>query len=150
MTHTNAAIAFHQVDCHIKDKLILKNITGICKSGKITILLGPSGSGKTTLLKLCNGLISPSKGEIIIDGKAIEVYNPPALRKKVGIALQQSPMIQGTVYDNLALPHYLQGKVLPKQKANDMLENVGLNSDFLQQNSADLSGGQKQRVAIAR
>lgn len=144
------AIHFHEVDYSIDDIHILNKITGSFPKGKITTLVGPSGAGKTTLLKLCNGLISPTSGTIFIDNEPISTYPPIELRRHIGIALQNAPMIKGTVLQNLALPLELQGKQLTERKAIDILDDVGLDKHFLQQNTTDLSGGQRQKVSIAR
>jgi len=144
------AIHFHGVDYSIDNIHILKSITGSFPKGKITTLVGPSGAGKTTLLKLCNGLISPTSGDIFIDNKPLSTYEPVELRRHVGMALQNAPMIKGTVLQNLALPLELQGKQLTTQQAIRILEDVGLDEHFLQQKTADLSGGQRQKVSIAR
>ena len=144
------AIHFHEVDYSVGDLTILKKITGSFPKGKITTLVGPSGAGKTTLLKLCNGLIPPTSGSILIDDKPISTYEPVELRRHVGIALQSAPMIKGTVLQNLALPLELQGKRLAEQDAIAILEDVGLDQQFLQRKTADLSGGQRQKVSIAR
>ncbi|MBM7713833.1 phosphate ABC transporter ATP-binding protein [Siminovitchia sp. FSL H7-0308] len=134
----------------IGDADILKEITGSIPARKITTLAGPSGAGKTTLLKLCNGLISPTSGDIFIHDKNINEYAPIELRRMAGIALQNAPMIKGTVYDNLALPLKLAGKNLPKKEAASFLEDVGLDEAFLDRDSKSLSGGQRQKVSIAR
>lgn len=144
------ALHFHNVNYSVEDLSILKNITGSFPKGKITTLVGPSGAGKTTLLKLCNGLISPTAGEIYIHDKSITTYEPVHLRRHVGIALQSAPMIKGTVFQNLALPLELQGKRLSKQAAIEILEDVGLEKEFLARKTDDLSGGQRQKVSIAR
>lgn len=144
------ALHFTNVDYSIDDMPILKNITGSFPKGKITTLVGPSGAGKTTLLKLCNGLISPTAGEIFISNKSISTYNPIELRRHVGIALQSAPMIKGTVFQNLALPLELQGKTLAKNDALRFLQDVGLDDKLLHRKTEDLSGGQRQKVSIAR
>lgn len=144
------ALHFHKVDYSIDDIHILKKITGSFPKGKITTLVGPSGAGKTTLLKLCNGLLSPTSGSILIDGKPISTYEPVELRRYVGIALQSAPMVKGTVFQNLALPLELQRKQLTEQDAITFLEDVGLGKQFLHQQTDDLSGGQRQKVSIAR
>lgn len=151
MTLTNdIAIRFHNV-CYAADQLtILNNITGSIHKEKVTALVGPSGAGKTTLLKMCNGLISPTSGNILINSSPIETIKPTELRKKVGIVLQNAPIIRGTVYENLALPHTLQHKSLSNEEAASHLEMVGLHPRFLSRQAEDLSGGQKQRVSIAR
>lgn len=144
------ALHFMDVSYKVKHHSILKNITGSFPEGKITTLVGPSGAGKTTLLKLCNGLISPTAGDIYMQDKVISTYEPVQLRRNIGIVLQNTPMIKGTVYQNLALPLELQGKRLHKEDALEILEDVGLEKDFLDRASDSLSGGQRQKVSIAR
>ncbi|CAG9622025.1 ABC transporter ATP-binding protein [Sutcliffiella rhizosphaerae] len=129
---------------------ILKDISCTIIGGEIITLVGPSGAGKTTLLKLINGLVPLNSGEIIINGKHIEQYEPTELRKLVGIALQSAPMIKGDVYDNLSLPLRLQAKELEERHAKEILNVVGLDPSYLFRNIKDLSGGQKQKVSIAR
>ncbi|MFA8439834.1 ATP-binding cassette domain-containing protein [Pueribacillus sp. YX66] len=146
----NPAIHFSNVTYSVDHTTILKQITGSFPDGKITTIAGPSGSGKSTLLKLCNGLISPSSGDIFIHGRPIEQFEPVELRRTVGFALQHAPMIKGTVYDNLALPLKLAGHTLSEQDALSYLESVGLDPSFLHYDTKDLSGGQRQKVSIAR
>ena len=150
MRMNDAAIHLDHVYFSIDGKSILKNITGSFPKEKITALVGPSGAGKSTLFRLLNGLRTPDKGEIYIHGKRITEYNPIELRRNVGLALQNAPMIDGTVFDNLALPLTLQGKQLSEKEAIYMLELVGLEEEFLQHEADELSGGQRQKVSIAR
>ncbi len=151
MTNQNEiAINFKNVCYEIDQLSILNNITGVFYKGKITTLVGPSGSGKTTLLKMCNGLISPTTGEIFIQNEPITSYEPTFLRKNVGIGLQSAPIIRGTVYENLALPYNLQNKKFSEDDAISALEGVGLDSSFLHRHASDLSGGQRQKLSIAR
>lgn len=144
------AIHFQQVNYTVENHPILYHITGSFPKGKITTLVGPSGSGKTTLLKLCNGLLSPTSGEIFIHDQPITTYPPDSLRREVGIALQNAPMIDGTVFQNLALPLELQDKKLAMEDARNYLNDVGLYSQLLDQQADELSGGQRQKVSIAR
>lgn len=144
------AIHFQQINFSVNELMILKNITGSIPKGRITTLVGPSGAGKTTLLKMCNGLLSQTSGTIFIDNQPITSYEPTALRRHVGIALQAAPMIDGTVFDNLSLPRSLQGEKLTQQEAIQYLQDVGLDKSFLQRPASELSGGQRQKVSIAR
>lgn len=144
------AISFEQVSYTINSLSILKNITGDFYKGKITTLVGPSGAGKTTLLKMCNGLLTPTSGEITIENKPIQSYEPTTLRRLVGIALQSAPVIRGTVFENLSLPLSLQNQILSKENAISFLEDVGLDESFLLKQATELSGGQRQKVSIAR
>ncbi|MFJ8515702.1 ABC transporter ATP-binding protein [Lysinibacillus xylanilyticus] len=149
-TSYEPAIHFQHVTFSANDKMILNSITGSFPKEKITTLVGPSGAGKTTLLKLCNGLLSPTDGQILIDNQDISKYEPTALRRHVSMALQAAPMIEGTVFDNLALPRSLQGEKLTEQEAIQYLRDVGLDQSFLQRPTNKLSGGQRQKVSIAR
>ena len=129
---------------------IINGITGYITKGKITTLVGPSGAGKTTIFRLLNGLISPTKGEIYILGKNIVEYEPTELRRTVGLALQSATMLNGTVFDNLAIPKKLKGESLSEEEAIELLTLVSLEKELLKRDVHDLSGGQKQRVSIAR
>lgn len=139
-------------DLHFKtdDKHILKGISGGIAEREITTFVGPSGAGKTTLLKMLNALLTPTSGEIIINGKELNTYEPTELRKQVGIALQSAPMVDGDVYDNLSLPMRLQERSLEEEEAINILKVVGLEESQLHQNVKDLSGGQRQKLSIAR
>ena len=145
-----SAIQFQHVYFHANELDILKNISGTFTKGHITTLVGPSGAGKTTLLKMCNGLLSPTAGTILINNQPITSYEPTELRRLVGMALQAAPMIYGTVFDNLAIPRKLQDKTLSTEEAISYLEDVGLDEGFLKRSVDELSGGQRQKVSIAR
>ncbi|WP_068677383.1 phosphate ABC transporter ATP-binding protein [Oceanobacillus sp. Castelsardo] len=143
-------ITFNNVTFSDRNVPIIKNLSGSFAKGKITTLVGPSGAGKTTLFRLCNRLISPNSGQITINNKPIEQYDPIILRRKIGLALQSATMLSGSVYKNLSLPLTLKGETLPEEDAKELLEDVSLGKDFLNRNINDLSGGQKQKVSIAR
>lgn len=145
-----AAIEFTDVSMKRGEQEVLKGITGYFPKGKITTLVGPSGAGKSTLLKLCNGLLSPNTGEILVLGKNVEEWEPVELRTSASMALQSAPMISGTVEENLTLPYALQGAEVDVEKMRKVIQEVGLDSDYLQRDSRDLSGGQRQKVSIAR
>lgn len=146
----HVAIEFNHVNYSAHGQSILKDITGSFEKGKITTLVGPSGAGKTTLFKLCNGLQSPDSGGIHLNGMPIDSYEPVKLRRSVGLALQDATITRGSVRKNLALPMELQQKKLPDERANELLELVGLDESYLQRDAKDLSGGQRQRLSIAR
>ncbi|MER2156021.1 MAG: phosphate ABC transporter ATP-binding protein [Solibacillus sp.] len=144
------AIHFNNVAFEVNQSTIIHPLTSSFFKGKITTLIGPSGAGKTTLLKLCNGLISATSGTIFINGQPMHSYEPTALRRMVGIALQSAPILKSTVNENLALPRKLQHQELSKEEACQYLNDVGLDEDFLMREANDLSGGQKQKLSIAR
>ncbi|MFD1170466.1 ABC transporter ATP-binding protein [Oceanobacillus caeni] len=149
-TEFEPIITFKNVTFSDRNVPIIKNISGSFAKGKITTLVGPSGAGKTTLFRLCNRLISPDSGQIIINDKSIDEYDPITLRRKIGLALQSATMLSGSVYKNLSLPLTLKGETLSEDDAKELLEDVALGKDFLNRNINDLSGGQKQKVSIAR
>ncbi|MBM7839157.1 putative ABC transport system ATP-binding protein [Alkalihalobacillus xiaoxiensis] len=149
MSETNA-IECRDVYYSANGHSIIKGLTGSFAKGKITAIVGPSGAGKTTLFRLCNGMRSIDSGQILIDQKPIDAFEPTALRKKVGVVLQQATMLSGTVHENVALPLTLTGKALPQANAEQSLKEVGLEKELLTRKSKDLSGGQKQKLSIAR
>ena len=129
---------------------ILHNITGSFRENKITTFIGPSGAGKTTCLKHINGLISPDSGNVFYCGENISSIDILSLRKKIGMAFQSAPMLNGTVYDNLNLPLQIFNKKLSQERAVSLLEMVELGEEFLSRKIKTLSGGEKSRISIAR
>ena len=133
---------------------ILNGISMDVKSGESVAILGPSGSGKSTLLGLLAALDSPSSGEIFLDGSALHGLDEEGkalLRKKKVSFIFQSFMLVDTLnaLENVMLPAELAGVTNAKQKAEAMLDRVGL-SHRLTHLPNQLSGGEQQRVAIAR
>ncbi|XTP56758.1 phosphate ABC transporter ATP-binding protein [Niallia sp. Krafla_26] len=127
---------------------VLNGISGSVEKGSILTLIGPSGSGKSTLISLCNLLRTPDEGEIRIQGKEIREWDIQELRRKVGIAFQAAPMMQGTALENLSLPATLRGTSL--EDPQKYMDYVGLSADLLSREAKELSGGQKQRLSLAR
>jgi putative ABC transport system ATP-binding protein len=129
---------------------ILHNISGSFRESRITTFVGPSGAGKTTCLKMINGLLSPDAGEVLYRGRNIFDYDIGKLRKTVSMAFQSSPMIHGTVYDNLNLPCEVHGEVLSEERAAELLEMVDMDTSFLKRPVREISGGERSRVSLAR
>ena len=127
---------------------ILQNISGEVPANHILTIIGPSGAGKSTLLSLCNLLLTPDAGELLIHSQEVRKWTVTDLRRRVGLVFQTPTMFPGTVLDNLNLGLKLQGKTL--ENPEEWIEKVGLSPEILKQNANDLSGGQKQRVALAR
>ncbi len=133
---------------------ILNGINMDVKLGESIAILGPSGSGKSTLLGLLAALDSPTSGEIYLDGSALHGLDEEAkaaLRKQKISFIFQSFMLVDTLnaLENVMLPAELSGVKQAREKAQAMLERVGL-SHRLTHFPNQLSGGEQQRVAIAR
>jgi ABC-type nitrate/sulfonate/bicarbonate transport system ATPase subunit len=115
--------------------------------GEIIVFLGPSGCGKSTILKSIAGLIPPTKGEILVDGKPVRTVG----RDRGMVFQAYTSFAWLTVRKNVEYGLKLQGVDKEKRRAlsTKILEGVGL-ADFAERYPKDLSGGMKQRVAIAR
>jgi putative spermidine/putrescine transport system ATP-binding protein len=118
--------------------------------GELMAVLGPSGSGKTTLLQIICGLVEPSGGRLIIDGR--DETDNPADKRDIGVVFQNYALFPHlTVRENVAFP--LQMRRTPAAEARIRVEAalamVSL-SDFASRFPRELSGGQQQRVALAR
>jgi ABC-type nitrate/sulfonate/bicarbonate transport system ATPase subunit len=114
---------------------------------RFIVLVGPSGCGKTTLLKIIAGLLEPSSGEVILDGK--KILEPDKERGMIFQSFSLFPWL--TVKGNISFGLDLQN-MLRKQKdeiVQHYLQIVGL-SDFANAYPKNLSGGMQQRLAIAR
>jgi len=116
-------------------------------SGEIIVFLGPSGCGKSTILKAVAGLLSPTAGAVLVDGKEINDVG-----RDRGMVFQAYTSFGWlTVRQNVEYGLKLQGvrKAERRKVSNKILQSVGL-ADFAERYPKDLSGGMKQRVAIAR
>jgi putative spermidine/putrescine transport system ATP-binding protein len=119
-------------------------------SGELLALLGPSGSGKTTLLQVICGLIEPTGGRLVIDGR--DETDKPVNKRDIGVVFQNYALFPHlTVRENVAFPLQMRKIAAAdlRQKLEATLAMVGL-SDFGNRLPRELSGGQQQRVALAR
>ncbi|MEU9835497.1 ABC transporter ATP-binding protein [Streptosporangium sp. NPDC048047] len=118
--------------------------------GEVVALLGPNGAGKTTALRALAGLTGLSRGEIVLDGRALHTL--PAESRPVGVVFQDYLLFPHlTALDNVAFGPRCQGvpKAEARRAAAALLERVGL-ADHAAARPRQLSGGQAQRVALAR
>ena len=118
--------------------------------GRFVCFLGPSGCGKTTLLRLIAGLESPTRGEILLDGRGIT--GTPAHKRNFGMVFQSLALfphlsVGENVTYSLRIRHIKKSK--RQKRAAELLDLVQL-SGFAERHISQLSGGQRQRVAIAR
>ena len=132
----------------------LSGITFSIKKGAKVALVGPNGAGKTTLLLMCNGVLEPSKGRVLLDGEPLK-YDSRALRdvrKKVGLVFQNSDtqLFAPTVYQDVAFGPLNLGMTQDEiqEVVKRSLAAVGL-SGYEKRPPHQLSGGEKKRAAIA-
>lgn len=137
--------------------LILNNFSATIIQGTMVGIFGKSGSGKTTLIDILLGLLSPSNGNIFVDGRNI-ADNISKWQSKIAYVPQNVMLIDGSIYDNILLGEEKNQKNL--LKVRDVLQKVDLLEYIDKQvlgietvvgeNGACISGGQRQRIGIAR
>ena len=133
---------------------VLSGVDMQIEDGETVAIVGPSGSGKTTLLVLLAGLEMPASGSILIDDQDITTLDADALADlrsdKLGIVFQSFHLVPSlTALGNASLPIEIAGGDNAKERANELLQRVGLGGREHHYPS-QLSGGEQQRVAIAR
>ncbi len=137
------------------DLTVLQDISLTQRRGEVVCLIGASGCGKSTLLRCINGLETPTKGRVIIEGQDLTspTTNIDAVRSRVGMVFQSFNLFQhldALSNVTIALRHVRR---LPRREAEEIararLAEVGL-AGKERARPAQLSGGQQQRVAIAR
>lgn len=125
---------------------------------KIIAIIGETGSGKSTLVQHINGLLIPTKGEVLVDdflikAKKKKIKNIKAIRKQVGLVFQfpEYQLFEETIEKDIMFGpvNFGEKKVKAKEIAKKYLKMVGLDESYLNRSPFDLSGGQKRRVAIA-
>lgn len=115
--------------------------------GEFVCIVGTSGSGKSTLLRILGGLLAPTLGRVMLEGK--EIDQPPP---SIGFVFQKSNLMPWrTVHENVLLPLEIQKGIndAAKERARTLLAVMGL-ADFADAYPAQLSGGMAQRLALAR
>lgn len=146
----NKKLQVQHLSMTFEAKTVLDNICFDVFKGEFLTILGPSGCGKTTILRLIMGLLNPSVGTIIKDGRNITALLP--FERGMGMVFQNYALFENmTVKENIA--YALKTNKKFKKRAPeivlDMLELVGL-EEHANKKPCHLSGGQQQRTAIAR
>jgi len=126
------------------------------RSGEFVALVGPSGSGKTTMLSILAALLTPTSGQVLIDGQDLSQLNEKKRvkmrRQKIGFTFQSNNLIPFlTAQENVDFMLRLNGQAnkAGRMRSAEILARLGL-SDRLRNLPGQMSGGQQQRVAIAR
>src|ERR1041385_8807933 len=149
-----AVLEFRRVSYEIAGKLIFSELSLEVEPGETLVLLGRSGSGKTTALKMINGLLFPTRGQVLVDGRPTTEWDPIKLRRRMGYVIQEVGLFPHfTVRDNIGLVPKLEGwsETDINGRVDSLLERVGLPAaEFRSRYPRQLSGGQRQRVGVAR
>jgi len=134
---------------------VLDNISLRIAPGEYVAIVGPSGSGKSSLFRLLLGFERPESGAVFFDGKAIDTLDISAVRRQLGVVLQNGTLATGSIYENIC-----GGIQLPLEQAWEAARLAGLEDDIkampmgmhtvVSEGLSTLSGGQRQRVMIAR
>ena len=147
-------VEFHDVSYRIAGRAILSGVSFTVEAGETLVLLGRSGSGKTTALKMTNGMLFPSQGSVLIEGRSTRDWDPIRLKRRIGYVIQEVGLFPHfTVAANVGLVPALEGWSAPDiaRRVDQLLDTVGLApSEFLARYPRQLSGGQRQRVGVAR
>ncbi|WP_063567719.1 ABC transporter ATP-binding protein [Paenibacillus sp. O199] len=154
----NEVIEFHNVHfSYVTGEEVLHGIHLTVPTRKVTAIVGPSGSGKSTLFSLLEQFYMPDAGHISYGGQAITEYSLSSWRSKIGYVSQESPLMAGTIKDNIT---YGLDREVTMEEIRTAAE-MAYSADFIDklpqgydtevgERGIKLSGGQRQRIAIAR
>lgn len=135
---------------------VLKEVSFSAEPGEMVALLGMTGAGKTTLVHLIPRFYDVNAGRVMLDGVDVREFQQKALRREIGMALQETVLFSGTIRDNIRYgrPDAPEEEVIAAAKAaqaHDFILALPNGYDtVVGQRGVNLSGGQKQRIAIAR
>ena len=137
------------------EHIALDDVSFAVEQGEFIGVIGHTGSGKSTLMQHLNGLLKPTSGEILLDGKSIWA-NKASIRQtkfRVGLVFQypEYQLFEETVYKDIAFgPKNMKLAAAEiDRRVRESAELVGISTELLEVSPFDLSGGQKRRVAIA-
>jgi ATP-binding cassette subfamily B protein len=155
--HVKGKISFENVSfAYVDDRYVLKNISFAVKPGETVAIVGHTGSGKTSIISLLNRLYHIQHGAIKIDDVNIEDYQLDALRKNIGVVLQDVFLFSGSVMDNITLrnPDIPRERVMEAAKLIDMHDFImrlpgGYDYNVMERGST-LSLGQRQLLSFIR
>ncbi|BDG17623.1 ABC transporter ATP-binding protein [Thermus brockianus] len=140
-------LEFRQVTVAFGDYVAVEGVSLALRPGEFVGLVGPTGCGKSTLLNVAAGLLAPSQGEALVEGRPLKGLNPLA-----GYLFQQDAILPWkTALDNVALPLVFRGRpwAEARREALAWLEKVGLGR-FPRHFPHQLSGGMRKRVGLAQ
>src|SRR5437773_2513493 len=150
----DSAIQFRNVSYRLENgRELLHDLNlDVCR-GETLVLLGRSGSGKTTTLKLINRLLTPSAGEVRVEGRSTREWDVIRLRRMIGYVIQDIGLFPHfKVARNIGLVPQIENWSPDRirQRVEELMELVGLDQSLGERYPRELSGGQRQRVGVAR
>ena len=154
----NGKVDFEHVSYHYPDdkKEVVKDFDLHVRKGERIAIVGASGSGKSTIINLIIGLLTPTCGDVKVDGKSLTEMSLQAYRHFISVVPQNSILFSGTIRENITygLEHYSEEdlmRAVEDAAINEFLPTLANGLDTQVGEHGDkLSGGQKQRVSIAR
>ena len=135
---------------------VFRHVNMAVPAGGAIAIVGPSGSGKTTLIKVLLGLLSPTEGEVRVNGRSLVDWDPSQYRSRVGAVMQEDSLFVGTIEDNISFFDTEHDPQRVRECAKLAMIDEEINAMPMQYNTIvgslgmALSGGQKQRVLLAR
>lgn len=147
------AVEFRNVSYSLNGHDLLHELNLAIRPGETTVLLGRSGSGKTTTLKLINDLLTPTAGEVLVNGRSTRDWDVIRLRRMIGYVIQEVGLFPHfSVERNVGLVPSIEGWAAERirERVMELLKLVGLSPQVAKRFPHELSGGQRQRVGVAR
>lgn len=149
-------VEFRDVSLKIDGTMILDDISFHIKPGQTLGIIGTTGSGKTTLTGMLTRINDPTSGEVLLDGEPVQSYTLQALRRYIGVAMQDVFLFSDTVDANIAYGR----PDMPFEEVQDYARRAGADefirrmeegyATLVGERGVGLSGGQKQRLSLAR
>lgn len=149
-------VEFRDVSLKIDGTMILDDISFHVKPGQTLGIIGTTGSGKTTLTGMLTRVNDPTSGEVLLDGEPVQSYTLQALRRYIGVAMQDVFLFSDTVDANIAygrpdMPFEEVQDYARRAGADEFIRRMEEGYDTLVgERGVGLSGGQKQRLSLAR
>ena len=144
-------IEFKNIQIKYGNFTAIDNLNLTVGDGEFFTFLGPSGCGKTTTLRALVGFLTPSAGQILVDGT--DFVKVPVEKRGIGMVFQSYALFPTmTVYENLAFGLKVKKMSAAEidKKVRDVAKIIAIKDEQLVRNVSELSGGQQQRVALAR
>jgi len=125
--------------------MVLSGLNAKLKRGDSLAIVGPSGTGKTTLMRLLTRQVTPTQGEIMVNGKSNTAIDPASYLARVAVLPQDIYIFDSTIHDNISF-----GKEYSEKRIRDSATLSSIDHFSMDESASALSGGERQRVGLAR